>query len=881
MKKFVKGLICAGVACTMLTAVGCKTNNLDTETRQLQLATAALDGNFNPFFYTSLNDGNIIGNTQLALITTDEKGNLVCGDNEATVALDWSKIKYADKEGNQALPGTATLEQTDHTTYEFLIKKGIKYSNGAELTIKDVLFNLYVYLDPAYTGSATMYSVDIKGLNKYRMQMDVGDGDLMNTDTQFTPQAQQRIMNLINWSAMRTENYSEADLTKVKNRFKEEIESDWTSVEASWRDSYKNSYRFTETWEAYLFSENVVTVQTQLNSNGSTTQRFEDKNGDGKKQDGELYYTTLDPDTNGTVVAQSVRNEIESHVNENLSTYKSEHNCDDATAKSALQREAAINIVYRNYAEDRRQIQSILTVWVTASTILEDFVGEARTKYYEDIKNSNEGALAFPTIEGITTHKATTFNGKALGSEYDVLQVVVNGIDPKAEYNFGFSVAPLSYYSGEYNGKNYATEADGVTKFGVDMGNKDFYDKVVQATEKNGLPVGAGPYKATTSRGGEANRSSFFENNIVYFQRNDNFTTVGSGINNAKIKYLNYKVLSDDKIMDALATKSIDLGTPNATPTNSGEVAQNSFLASTDYRTGGYGYIGINPKYVPEIYVRQALMKAMDTSQTLAFYGSRYSERIYRPVSTTSWSYTLGYPGGASVYESDTFSAKYDNTDDKREIKALMERAGYVIENGIYTKRRTISGISNAPMGTTMKLTFTLAGETTEHPAYSMFNSTRDILNEMGFDITVTNDIQALKKLNSGNLAIWAAAWSSASDPDMYQVYHKDSNTTSVNNKNYKNILNDTSTWAYEYNIIDRLSGLIVKAREMDDQGTRAGIYAQCYDLVMELAVELPTYQRSDLCVYNKEVISAASLVQNPSYIVGLFDRIWEIDYVK
>ena len=67
----------------------------------------------------------------------------------------------------------------------------------------------------------------------------------------------------------------------------------------------------------------------------------------------------------------------------------------------------------------------------------------------------------------------------------------------------------------------------------------------------------------------------------------------------------------------------------------------------------------------------------------------------------------------------------------------------------------------------------------------------------------------------------------------------------------------------------------------MDDQTTRAGYYAQCYDLVMELAVELPTYQRDDLCVYNTNVIDGATLVQNASAHMGLFDKIWEIDYVR
>ncbi|MDE7306873.1 MAG: hypothetical protein K2N33_05725, partial [Clostridia bacterium] len=192
-------------------------------------------------------------------------------------------------------------------------------------------------------------------------------------------------------------------------------------------------------------------------------------------------------------------------------------------------------------------------------------------------------------------------------------------------------------------------------------------------------------------------------------------------------------------------------------------------------------------------------------------------------------------------------------------------------------------GMAHAKENATLKFTFTIAGEPTDHPAYKMFLDAAKTLNEIGFDITVSTDIQALKKMNTGNLAVWAAAWSAAIDPDMYQVYHKDSNATSVLNWNYRNILNNSSTWRYEYNIIagkGMLSDLIDEARTMDDQDTRKEIYADCLDLVMQLAVELPTYQRMDLCVYNTKVIDANTLVKNPGFNMGLFDKIWEIDYV-
>ena len=44
------------------------------------------------------------------------------------------------------------------------------------------------------------------------------------------------------------------------------------------------------------------------------------------------------------------------------------------------------------------------------------------------------------------------------------------------------------------------------------------------------------------------------------------------------------------------------------------------------------------------------------------------------------------------------------------------------------------------------------------------------------------------------------------------------------------------------------------------DQSERISIYAQALDKVMELAVEYPTYQRSDMFAYNTNVIDVTTL---------------------
>lgn len=861
MNKILKGALCTGLCGTMLAAAfttGCNKQTNNPETRPLQLATAALDGNFNPFFYTSLNDGNMVALTQISMLTNDADGKLVCGEDWPTVVLDKNMTMYTTKDGNTT---TSTGSMDGRTEYEFVIKNGIKFSNGSDLTIKDVLFNLYVYLDPAYTGSMTLYSVDIQGLNAYRMQdPEAQDGDLSNVDASFTGDALARVNNLIRWSSGQTNSYDAEDLALVKELFMEEITTDYTAIESSWSESFKENYSFQSAWEAYLFNEGIVSVQQRKNENGSYTQ-LKDENG--------KYYTTLDAGqpgaeglTVGVVEHKHLIDEIADHVSEKLSEYKTEHNCDDATATAALQREAAIAIVYRNYTADNK-IQEVLSYWATGSNVLEEFVGQARTKYYEDLKNNNNGELVVPTIKGITTYKTSTFNGKNLGGEHDVLKIVINGVDPKAEYNFSFPVAPMYYYSDA----EHIAQADGVSHFGVDLGNKEFYDDVVQAPAKNGVPMGAGPYQAASRNDGETvTANTFFQNNTtVFFARNDNFESVGSGISNAKIRRIIYNVRSDDQIITALKTGEIDYGEPNAIPDNQREIENmTDRLSSVTYRTNGYGYVGINPKFVPEVQVRRALMKAMDTNSIISnYYGNSFAQPIYRLESTVSWA----YPQGAKEYP----AIEYTTQDD--EIIDLVESVGYFPgTDGVRT---------NTQNGRRLEFTFTIAGDSANHPAYAMFQDAADRLNKIGFKITVSTAIDALRKLNSGALEVWAAAYTSTIDPDMYQVWHKDSRATSVNNWNYPGILNDTQgIYSFESGIIDSLSEKIELARQSTEESVRKPIYHDCYDLIMELSVALPTYQRNDLCVYNKTVIDAKSLVQNPTCYLGLIGNIWEVNYV-
>ena len=836
----------------------------DPETRPVVFSMGAVDGVFNPFFSTTVYDGSVAGMTQISMLSTDANGEPAVGENEPSVVLDYTQT---------AVNGVSGV---DHTTYEFVIKNGIKFSDGVPLTIMDVLFNLYAYLDNAYVGSSTIYSTDIRGLKAYRNQdPTLTDDSNVEGGAGFYAEALARINNIVVFIEDDKEDrtlYSpeelarlDADIALAREYFMEEVTTDWNNNMGG-IDVETNDYGFTEDWQSYYLAEGIINVLTELNTNGNRVRKKKTiPTAEGGTR--EVYMTTLDEEGN------KLTEEINAYISANINNYT-----DKTFGRQQLMKEYAINMVYSNYTGydeetgtylTNANIPTIIQYWATANTILEEFASQARSAYYQNIIDQHGGELLVKSISGITIRRADTFNGKSLGEEHDILTIVINGVDPKAIWNFGFTVTPMHYYSNaeqtqlanaDYQAYLQDPENNQPTHFGVKATDKTFFDTVLRDANKTRLPVGAGIYRITDAfDNSNPSPNGFNDGSVIYYIRNDYFYTVGKGLSNAKIRKFRYKIVGEDGIMNALTSGDVDFGEPGATPKNIAALRNYSNLSYSLTKTGGYGYVGVNPKFVPEVQVRRAIMKAMNSALIIRdYYTEALAEIIYRPMSRTSWA----YPKSAGEY--------YPYTTDAAVIEGLVREAGYTKEaDGIYVKN-----------GKKLTYTFTIAGETTDHPAYAMFVDAAEFLNGCGFDITVKNDPLALSKLATGSLSVWAAAWGSGIDPDMYQVYHKDSTATSTANWNYKNILNDTTgQFTYEYNIIMELSDKIEAARQTLNKDERANIYSQCLDLVMDLAVEFPTYQRNDLTVYNNKIIDPGTLNPNPSLYEGLTNKLWEVNY--
>ena len=912
MKKIFKGLICAGLAGAMAVGVvgaaGCKkSSGRDPESDPLRLAIGAVDEKFNPLFYTSQNDGTIANLTQVGLITSDTDGNLAVGEDQPTVALRYAETYY-NKAGTKIgtgdgidvnyLQGYTEADTEGSTTYEFLIKNGMKFSDGVDLTVMDVLFNLYVYLDPLYSGSNTIYSTKIKGLQAYRQNdPNAGEESTSSTST-YRIAAQDRIKRLIEWSDGTNSGEltaeQEQDLAKVKELYKEELTTDWNSTVTGWVEQYKDYY-FTEAWQAYYFYEGVVKEQQKVNDKGKPA-RFKDDNG--------KYPTDLDPDWQTGEISQGGKlmiadmeeaasdAKIDEHIANNPGTSRE-------NAKLELQKRFAIEYIYSAYTK-KETIHNVLKYNATAGTALEYFMQDEMSKAAE---STEQEVFKISGIQVYHTADAR-HNGKFLESDdftyeedHDILKITISGVDPKAKWNFGFTVAPMHYYSGTYNNVNYVKlamddyeaglvyENDGTdqhvpsTNFGVKYSDVNFTNSVLAAAGKNGVPVGAGAYRCCTNKyeSTGVTAGNFFYNYMAFFERNPYFETMGAEIENAKIKYVTYKVTSDDQIVNSIKTGEIDYGEPTAKADNEKELGS---FRQIRYLAGGYGYVGINPKFVEDITIRRAIMKAFKTGEMLHYYGDSLVNIITRPMSTTSWVWDAAYG-----HEGKLQDPYYEEAIDADEIIDFIEKDSnnnWQYKSGRWYYKNQVQ---------TLKYNFTIAGESNDHPAYNMFVAAEELLEEAGFDITVGNDPKALQKLVTGDLAVWAAAWSSSIDPDPYQIYSIYSNASSTNNWYKDGIMDDaTGKFAREQAIAQRLNANIIAGRESLDRRTRANIYAgdgydgngSCLDLIMELAVEFPTYQRYDLCVFDGSVLDEDTMHSaDASFNMGPISELWKVNYVK
>ena len=170
MKKAIALILSLVMCVSLFTACGKKQGDTDDQAtaKTLVVGTQNFDGKFSPFFYTNSYENDVMNMIFDGLLLTDREGSVVLKGADGEVRP-YNGTDYT----YNGVANCDIVENADGTVdYKITMKQGIKFSDGEEMTIDDVIFSYYVLLDPTYDGVSTLYSIPIKGLEAYRTGME-------------------------------------------------------------------------------------------------------------------------------------------------------------------------------------------------------------------------------------------------------------------------------------------------------------------------------------------------------------------------------------------------------------------------------------------------------------------------------------------------------------------------------------------------------------------------------------------------------------------------------------------------------------------------------------------------------------------------------------
>lgn len=152
-----------GTEGTEMTETSTQAAEAETPGNPLMVATSAMSRNFSEFFAVSDADRRVADMTAVYLLGKNRNGEYVLkgieGETDNYNETDYTYYGIADCEVKDQEDGSVT--------YDFTLRKDIVFSDGKPLTADDLIFSLYVYLDPSYEGSSELNTLPIRGLDGY------------------------------------------------------------------------------------------------------------------------------------------------------------------------------------------------------------------------------------------------------------------------------------------------------------------------------------------------------------------------------------------------------------------------------------------------------------------------------------------------------------------------------------------------------------------------------------------------------------------------------------------------------------------------------------------------------------------------------------------
>lgn len=135
----------------------------ETNNTPLVVAASGVTQNFSGFFAESGGDRSVADMTAVYLLGKDRSGEYILngieGETKNYNGTDYTYTGIADCKVSPQDDGSVT--------YTFTLREGVQFSDGTPLTADDLIFSLYVYLDPSYDGPMEVNTLPVKGLSAY------------------------------------------------------------------------------------------------------------------------------------------------------------------------------------------------------------------------------------------------------------------------------------------------------------------------------------------------------------------------------------------------------------------------------------------------------------------------------------------------------------------------------------------------------------------------------------------------------------------------------------------------------------------------------------------------------------------------------------------
>lgn len=677
----------------------------------LVVAYSPFSQKFSPFYADTAYDQDVASMVGLGLMTTDRMGGIIYN------AIEGETVNYNGTDYLYTGPADLAVdydEATDTTKYTAKLRDDLKFSDGVPVTIDDVIFTYYTYLDPAYVGSTSLSSYDIVGLQNYRTQ---------TTDEVFAKYAAIADQILADG---RGEGYVANDVytEELYNAYWGTVDKNVATMVASIKDYVIGSY-LSDTYAAY--AENWVgkTVAEIGENDGLKTAFGMAMWGFGRlnAEDG-LFH-----DAAGLYTWDLTENfpTLENYAEVVVAAYEGDYVAMDAELAGS----EGFDSITGN-AKD---------LLIGEYGPKDEAMGGQGVKYIEGIKRVDDY-----TVE-------VTVNGYSAPAVYSILGITITpmhyyGDESKYDYEngkFGFDFGDLSkvkaltevpmgagpYIFVEYKDKVVTFKANPYWYKGEPKIKEIQFKETTSAEVATALSTGDADAGEMTG-----SRTRFEE--VASFNSNGEIT--GDVITTSKVDNLGYGYIGINADNVNVA------GVPDSAESKALRKALATILAV--YRNVAYD----------------------------SYYGEAASVIQY-PISNTSWAAPQASDPGYKVAFSvdaagnDIYTADMSEEQRYEAAKAAaltwFEAAGYTVEDGKVTA---------APEGAKLTYEVIIPGDGQgDHPSFTVLTMAKAALEELGIELIINDpaDSNVLwDALDAGTHELWCAAWGSTIDPDMYQVYH-------------------------------------------------------------------------------------------------------------